>query len=237
MKNKTLNIPESWPSAIRGYKNYRRWNYYLDNLRKARTAATTNLPKENDNGDYLASEAKASSYDVYLNEKIMEMDEPGNENNYDVPVPGLNLIKEFEGFRSKAYVDPLSHNLPITIGWGSTKKQDGSNFELGDVITRAEADELLAYQCSVNYLPILSEIPFWKIMSDGQKGALLSFAYNLGAHFYGSKNFATITKVLKNKEWSQVPAALYLYRNPGSNVERGLAHRRIVEGKVWKSSS
>ena len=72
-------------------------------------------------------------------------------------------------------------------------------------------------------------------MSDGKRGALLSFAYNLGDSFYGSGDFNTITKILKNKEWDKVPDALYLYRNPGSNVEAGLARRRKAEGECWKS--
>ncbi len=70
-------------------------------------------------------------------------------------------------------------------------------------------------------------------MNENQRGALLCFAYNLGAGFYGGSNFTTITKVLKNKEWSKVPDALYLYRNSGSSVEKGLARRRVAEGKLW----
>jgi len=120
----------------------------------------------------------------------------------DVPMMGLKLIKEFEGCHLKAYPDPLTGGLPITIGWGSTRKKDGSHF--------------------------------WNEMSDGKRGALLSFAYNLGAGFYGGDNFNTITKRLKNKEWDLVPDALYLYRNPGSNVEAGLARRRKAEGEAWK---
>ncbi len=69
----------------------------------------------------------------------------------------------------------------------------------------------------------------------GKRGALLSFAYNLGSGFYGSGNFSSITARLKNKEWDKVPDALYLYRNPGSNVEAGLARRRKAEGKLWNS--
>ena len=63
----------------------------------------------------------------------------------------------------------------------------------------------------------------------------LSFSYNLGARFYGSSGFNTITRVLKNREWDNVPNALYLYRNPGTNVEAGLARRRKAEGKLWVS--
>jgi lysozyme len=147
---------------------------------------------------------------------------------------GLKLIKEFEGCHLAAYPDPLSGNLPITIGWGTTRKKDGSPFKLGDKITQKAADDLLIEQCKKEFLPPLRKIPGWKEMTDGQRGALLSFAYNLGAGFYGGSNFNTITKRLKNKEWDLVPDALYLYRNPGSNVEKGLARRRKAEGESWK---
>jgi lysozyme len=147
---------------------------------------------------------------------------------------GIDLIKKFEGCHLKAYPDPLSGGIPITIGWGSTRKKNGTPFKLGDTITQKEADELLITQCESQFLPSLSKIPYWREMNDNQRGALLSFAYNLGAGFYGSSDFNTITKVLKNKEWSKVPDALYLYRNPGSNVEAGLARRRKAEGDLWK---
>jgi len=152
----------------------------------------------------------------------------------DVPMMGIKLIKEFEGCHLNAYPDPLTGNLPITIGWGSTRKKDGSPFKLGDSISQAEADDLLISQCKSQFIPALQKIPHWNEMSDGKRGALLSFAYNLGAGFYGGDNFNTITKRLKNKEWDLVPDALYLYRNPGSNVEAGLARRRKAEGEAWK---
>jgi len=152
----------------------------------------------------------------------------------DVPMMGIKLIKEFEGCHLKAYPDPLTGNLPITIGWGSTRKKDGSHFKMGDTLTQAEADALLIEQCKNEFLPALRKVPHWNEMSDGKRGALLSFAYNLGAGFYGGANFNTITKRLKNKEWDLVPDALYLYRNPGSNVEAGLARRRKAEGEAWK---
>lgn len=153
----------------------------------------------------------------------------------DLPEPGVKLIKEFEGCILKAYYDPLTGGLPITIGWGSTRRKDGSVFMIGNTITQQEADELLYHQLKKDYLPSLTKIPYWSEMNDNQKGALLSFAYNLGAGFYGSSNFNTITRVLKNKEWDKVPETLKLYRNPGSSVEKGLLRRRTAEGDLWKS--
>ena len=135
----------------------------------------------------------------------------------------------------QGYPDPLSGNLPITIGWGSTRDLNGKPFKLGQKISQKVADDLLISQIKNEFLPTLSKIPYWSEMSDGKRGALLSFAYNLGSGFYGSGNFSSITARLKNKEWDKVPDALYLYRNPGSNVEAGLARRRKAEGKLWNS--
>jgi lysozyme len=134
-----------------------------------------------------------------------------------------------------AYPDPLTGGLPITIGWGSTKDFNGQPFKLGRKITQEYADKLLMFDLEQRFLPSLQKIPHWNEMNNGQRGALLSFSYNLGAGFYGGSNFNTITKRLKNKEWNLVPDALYLYRNPGTNVEKGLARRRIAEGKIWSS--
>jgi len=148
---------------------------------------------------------------------------------------GIKLIKEYEGFSSKAYYDPKTGKLPITIGWGSTRRKDGSRFMIGNTITQDEADDLLYFQLRREFLPALQKIPHWNEMNENQQGALLSFAYNLGAGFYGSSGFSTISRVLREKKWDEVPAALELYRNPGSKVESGLLRRRKAEGKLWVS--
>ena len=165
---------------------------------------------------------------IYRNQKI----EPTLDG---IPEPGIKLIKEFEGCHLKAYYDPLTNSLPITIGWGSTRSKDGSRFMIGNIITQEEADDLLYFQLRREFLPALQKIPYWSEMNDNQHGALLSFAYNLGAGFYGHPNFNTITRVLKNKEWDKVPKTLEIYRNPGTSVEAGLLRRRRAEGKLWST--
>ncbi len=152
-----------------------------------------------------------------------------------MPVKGVELIKRFEGCHLNAYPDPLTGGLPITIGWGSTKDFNGQPFKLGRVITQKYADTLLEFDIKNRFLPHLQNIPYWNEMNNNQKGALISFSYNLGARFYGSSNFNTITRVLKSKEWDKVSDALYLYHNPGTKVAEGLKRRRIDEGKLWSS--
>jgi len=190
------------------------------------------LPHQNDAWAFLQASIHKEILDEFTRRFRNEKIEPTLEG---LPISGVELIKKFEGCHLKSYYDPLTGGLPITIGWGSTRRKDGTRFMIGNTITQDEADDLLYFQLRREFLPSLQKIPYWGEMNDNQRGALLCFAYNLGADFYGNPNFTTITKVLKNKEWSKVPAALELYRNPGTIVEAGLTRRRVAEGKLWNS--
>lgn len=147
----------------------------------------------------------------------------------------IALIKEFEGCHLSAYPDPLSGGDPWTIGYGTTRYSGGVPVKRGDRITVIEADMLLRLEVDRVAEKLRTSVPFWKEMDDGQKSALVSFAYNLGAGFYGSAGFETISRCLKEKAWDQVPKAMELYRNPGTPVEAGLLRRRQAEGKCWGS--
>ncbi|MBD2293629.1 peptidoglycan-binding protein [Anabaena sphaerica FACHB-251] len=151
----------------------------------------------------------------------------------NLPLAGVTLIKEFEGLCLKAYPDPKTGNKPITIGWGTTRKKDGSEWKLGETITKEEAEDLLMMQLEKNYLPSLQKIPVWNELNANQQGALLSFGYNLGANFYGKPGFQSITRVLENKQWDQIEETFIKYRNPGSKVEAGLRRRRLAEAKLF----
>ena len=158
----------------------------------------------------------------------------GKQDDYG---PALKLIKEFEGCHLQSYPDPLSGGDPWTIGYGTTRYSDGRKVEKGDKINVIEAEQLLATEVDRLAAKLSTTVPYWKDMSVGQKGALLSFAYNLGSGFYGSHGFETISRRLRDKEWDQVPQALLLYRNPGTNVEAGLKRRREAEGKLWQQGT
>ncbi|MFN6465595.1 MAG: DUF4231 domain-containing protein [Nostoc sp. DedVER02] len=150
-----------------------------------------------------------------------------------LPMCGVELIKKFEGCYLNAYKDPLSGGLPITIGWGTTRKRDGSPWYMGDSISQQQADELLIYQLETSYLPDLMKIPYWSELNPNQQGALLSFGYNLGSKFYGLSNFESMTRVLKNRDWANIRETFIKYRNPGSNVEQGLRRRREAEADLF----
>jgi GH24 family phage-related lysozyme (muramidase) len=144
----------------------------------------------------------------------------------------LQLIKEFEGCQLKAYPDPLSGGDPWTIGYGTTRI-NGKPVPHDLTITQAKADQLLEAEVRELSNHLAKTIPHWGEMTSNQRCALVSFAYNLGADFYNSSGFETISHVIYHKLWDQMRDALLLYRNPGSNVEAGLRRRREAEVKLW----
>jgi len=146
---------------------------------------------------------------------------------------GISLIKQFEGVHLSAYPDPLSGGDPWTIGYGTTRYSGGVPVKRGDKINVIEADMMLRLEVDRIADKLASTIPHWKVMDDNQRSALVSFAYNLGAGFFDSPGFETISKVLREQAWDKVPAAMELYRNPGTNVEAGLLRRRRAEGELW----
>ena len=149
----------------------------------------------------------------------------------------LKIIKEFEGCHLEAYADPLHDWDVATIGYGTTRYPDGRKVKQGDKINAIEADMLLRQEVDRIAAKLRDTVPFWIEMADHQKCALISFAYNLGSGFYGTSGFETISRELREKDWDAVPAALLLYRNPGTNVEAGLKRRRIAEGKLWAGTT
>lgn len=150
----------------------------------------------------------------------------------------LALIREFEGCRLQAYPDPGTGGDPWTIGWGSTRHPDGTPVKRGDRISQVVADQMLAAEVEQKCIPALAKsIPGWADMSQRQQAALISFAWNCGWGFYGAPGFETLSRRLRDRDWSRVPEAMALYVNPGSNVEAGLRRRRAAEGLLWVSGA
>ena len=148
----------------------------------------------------------------------------------------LPLVKEFEGCKLTAYPDPESGAEPWTIGWGSTSYDDDAAVKRGDRISQEQADALLAGRLERDCRLLTQRIPGWAQLTTNQQAALLSFTYNCGPAWFGSKGFATLTKQLQAGELEQVPAALMLYVNPGGPSEAGLRRRRKAEAALWSAS-
>jgi lysozyme len=146
-----------------------------------------------------------------------------------------DLVSKSEGIRTKAYWDPTGKVW--TIGKGSTTHPDGRPVKQGDVITSEQADEYMQDYVNKNLVPKLQKrIPTWDKLNTNQQGALISFGYNVGPNFYGSKGFESITKCLNcEQNLSGVPQALKKYNKSGGKSLPGLITRREAEGTLWNT--
>jgi lysozyme len=141
----------------------------------------------------------------------------------------FQLIKTFEGCRLKAYRDPGSSNgLPITIGWGSTMRRDGTRFILGDTITQEQADELLYWEV-ISKARIVESLTYKCTVTQNQFNALVSFVYNVGVG-----NLANSTLLKKINLNDPTAADEFLRWNKvGSKVLKGLTLRREAERNLY----
>jgi len=146
------------------------------------------------------------------------------------------LIEEFEGIELNAYLDPVG--IP-TICAGLTRYPNGEPVRMGDVcdhkICKRHLEELLRRE----YVPSAECIPGWDRLGPKRQAVLLSFAWNLGAKFYGAAGFETITRVLRDgatrpEIYQQMPQALELYTKAGGKTLAGLVNRRRREGGIWR---
>jgi GH24 family phage-related lysozyme (muramidase) len=191
------------------------------------------LPHQTAAIQQLETDLVANSYDAVMRRDRDWFQTWSQDGKQTDLAAAIALIKEFEGCHLSAYPDPLSGGEPWTIGYGTTRYSSGTPVKRGDKINVIEADMLLRLEVDRIAEKLRTTVPHWKAMDDNQRSALVSFAYNLGAGFYGSTGFETISRCLRDRDWADVPAALELYRNPGTNVEAGLLRRRRAEGKLW----
>ena len=212
----------------------------------------TYLKKQPINSSELLDEQKVlvpvgQEYKVLKHSKISKHSEATLEvkpQSSQIPQSGIKLIKEFEGYekelpdgRAQAYPDP-AHGWGVpTIGYGTTKYPDGSSVKQGQIITKTKAEEYLIHYVDKKCRPALENIPTWRQMNDNQRGAIYSFAYNLGEGFYGGSNFESITRVCdspkrwNNKQW--VEEQFVKYSKAGNKTLPGLVRRRKAEAKLF----
>ena len=134
---------------------------------------------------------------------------------------GLALLKEFEGFRAKAYI-PVPGDVP-TIGYGFTH-----GVKMGDVMTRAEADarlieELRPYEMAV-----------WQACTNepnqNQFDAMTSLCYNIGTAGFRR---STVLKAHNRGDHQAAARAFGLWNKSGGKVYAGLTRRRAEESALY----
>lgn len=129
-----------------------------------------------------------------------------------------NLIKKYEGFSAKAYKCPAG---VWTIGYGSTKWEDGTPVKSGQTITQAKAEGLLNDYLIRYVRPKLADLK----LKSHQQEAIESLCYNIGVNaFLKSKCY----KALKEKDWATFIRE-YDWFKAGGKALNGLVKRRMEE--------
>jgi GH24 family phage-related lysozyme (muramidase) len=148
---------------------------------------------------------------------------------------GVDLIKSFEGFRSKLYDDDAGH---CTVGYGTlvhTGKCDGREAEApyAKGITEAQATQLLAHKVQEFEKTINDNVQV--VLGQNQFDALVSFVYNIGG---GNFKQSTLLKVLNQGNYEAVPPELKKWtkaRQNGKLVDLpGMVKRRQAEAELFQ---
>lgn len=139
---------------------------------------------------------------------------------------GLDLIKEFEGFRAKAYRDSVG---VWTIGYGTTAAAGvGITPHAGMTISNAEAEKYLQAAVDKFAAQILPKI---KVpVSDNQFAALVSLAYNIGPGAFAK---STVLRLLNAGDASGAADAFRMWDKAGGKVLKGLTRRREAERALF----
>lgn len=149
--------------------------------------------------------------------------------------PALEIIKEFEGLELEAYVDAVG---VVTIGWGTTRYEDGCPVKMGETITASRAEELLVGSILREYAPgVFKALPMAQTMSPRQQAALVSFTYNVGVE---ALNDSTLRSRLLNGEPLEAVIRQELPRwcfGDGGERLEGLARRRAAEVALFASDA
>ena len=142
---------------------------------------------------------------------------------------GLNLIKEFEGFRSNPY--KCSAGVP-TIGYGSTYYRDGKKVTLNDKpISQDEANLLLEHIANKDFGDKINNLVKVEL-NQNQFDALVSFCYNLGI---GNFKSSTLLKKINQADFKGASEEFIKWNKAGGKILDGLTRRRQKEKELFLS--
>jgi lysozyme len=139
---------------------------------------------------------------------------------------GINLLKNFEAFRGKAYQDVVGI---WTIGYGTTRI-NGVPVKFSDVCNEQQAVEYLQSDL-VKFETVINEdvkVP----VTQNQFDALACFTYNVGIGAFGS---STLLRKLNAGDYSGAANQLLLWNKAGNKVVAGLTNRRQSERSLFLS--
>lgn len=138
---------------------------------------------------------------------------------------GIDLIKQFEGYSSKAYPDPATGGAPWTIGYGTTK-----GVKPGMIITAEQAEKMLRDDVAKFESGVSSLVT--APTTQGQFDAMVSLAYNIGLGNFGK---STLLKKHNARCYTCAADQFRVWNRANGKVMNGLTKRRAAERQVYMS--
>ena len=140
---------------------------------------------------------------------------------------GLELLKEFEGFSSVAY---LCSAKKATIGYGNTFWEDGTPVKIGDQISKERAETLLKHV--VDNFSVAVEVDIKIEVTQNQFDALVSLAYNIGL---GAFKNSTLLRQLNRGNFVGASQEFLRWNKSNGKPLLGLTRRREREKLLFES--
>ena len=140
---------------------------------------------------------------------------------------GLELIKEFEGFSSVAY---LCSAKKATIGYGNTFWEDGTPVKIGDQISKERAETLLKHV--VDNFSVAVEVDIKIEVTQNQFDAMVSLAYNIGL---GAFKNSTLLRQLNRGNFVGASQEFLRWDKSNGKPLPGLTRRREREKLLFES--
>ena len=140
---------------------------------------------------------------------------------------GLELIKEFEGFSSVAY---LCSAKKATIGYGNTFWEDGTPVKIGDQISKERAETLLKHV--VDNFSVAVEVDIKIEVTQNQFDAMVSLAYNIGL---GAFKNSTLLRQLNRGNFVGASQEFLRWDKSNGKPLLGLTRRREREKLLFDS--
>ena len=138
----------------------------------------------------------------------------------------IDLIKEFEGFRAKAYLDSVGI---LTIGYGTTAAAGvGIKPALGMTITEAQAHSYL--MAAVDKFAAQISPKITRPINENEFGAFVSLAYNIGPGAFGK---SSALRKFNAGDKQGAANSILLWNKAGSKVLPGLVRRREAERALF----
>lgn len=148
--------------------------------------------------------------------------------NLSVQNSTINFLMSIEGFRSKAYSDYKQWS----IGYGSGTMLSGRPVRAGDVVTKAEALQMLVRDANKFAVSVNQYVR--SAINQNQFDALVSFTYNLGP---GELRDSTLLQVVNDNpsNYDAIAAQFRRWIYAGGVPNDGLKDRREKEIQLYQS--